>query len=160
MIDFKSEVLKIKDQMLQDIKDLCAIPSMQDDSTVALFAPYGAANRKALDAMLEIGRRDGFEVQDVDGHAGHIDIGSGEETLGILGHLDVVPVNEAGWDTNPFEVVIKDGKLDSVPLEDVVGNNKVVGAVSGNTPESNLRKVTMDDELVKTARAIGINLGD
>ena len=111
MIDFKSEVLKIKDQMLQDIKDLCAIPSMQDDSTVALFAPYGAANRKALDAMLEIGRRDGFEVQNVDGHAGHIDIGSGEETLGILGHLDVVPVNEAGWDTNPFEVVIKDGKL-------------------------------------------------
>ena len=56
--------------------------------------------------------------------------------------------------------VIKNGKLDSVPLEDVVGNNTKIGAVSGNTPESNLRKVTMDDELVKTARAIGINLGD
>ena len=56
--------------------------------------------------------------------------------------------------------VIKDGKLNCVPLEDVVGNNKKIGAVSGNTPESNLRKVTMDDELVKTARAIGINLGD
>lgn len=56
--------------------------------------------------------------------------------------------------------VIKDGRLNSVPLEDVVGNNTKVGAVSGNTPESNLRKVTMDDELVKTARAIGINLGD
>ncbi len=56
--------------------------------------------------------------------------------------------------------VIKNGKLNSVPLEDVVGNNKTIGAVSGNTPESNLRKITMDDELVKTARAIGINLGD
>ena len=56
--------------------------------------------------------------------------------------------------------VIKNGKLDSVSLEDVVGNNTKVGAVSGNTPESNLRKVTMDDELVKTARYIGINLGD
>ena len=56
--------------------------------------------------------------------------------------------------------VIKDGKLNCVPLEDVVGNNTKIGAVSGNTPESNLRKVTMDDELVKTARAIGINLGD
>ena len=56
--------------------------------------------------------------------------------------------------------VIKNGKLDSVPLEDVVGNNKKIGAVSGNTKESNLRKITMDDELVKTARAIGINLGD
>ena len=56
--------------------------------------------------------------------------------------------------------VIKDGKLNSVPLEEVVGNNTKIGAVSGNTTESNLRKVTMDDELVKTARAIGINLGD
>jgi len=56
--------------------------------------------------------------------------------------------------------VIKNGKLDSVPLEDVVGDNKEIGAVSGNTPESNLRKVTLDDDLVKTARNIGISLGD
>ena len=56
--------------------------------------------------------------------------------------------------------VIKNGRLDSVPLEDVVGENKVIGAVSGNTPESNLKRVNMDDDLVKTARSIGINLGD
>ena len=56
--------------------------------------------------------------------------------------------------------VIKNGKLDSVSLEDVVGNNTKIGAVSGNTAESNLRKVTMEDDLVKTARDIGICLGD
>ena len=56
--------------------------------------------------------------------------------------------------------VIKDGRLSSVPLEEVVGNNKVIGAVSGNTPESNIRRVIMDHDLVKTARHIGINLGD
>ena len=56
--------------------------------------------------------------------------------------------------------VMKDGKLDSVPLEDVVGENKKIGAVSGNTKESNIRKVTMDHDLVKTARSIGICLGD
>ena len=56
--------------------------------------------------------------------------------------------------------VLKNGKLDSVSLEDVVGNNTKIGAVSGNTAESNLRKVTMDDDLVKTARDIGICLGD
>ena len=56
--------------------------------------------------------------------------------------------------------VIKNGRLDCVPLEDVVGNNKVIGAVSGNTAESNIRKVNMDDDLVKTARNIGICLGD
>ena len=57
-------------------------------------------------------------------------------------------------------VVINNGKLASAALEDVVGNNTKIGAVSGNTAESNLRKVTMDDDLVKTARDIGINLGD
>ena len=56
--------------------------------------------------------------------------------------------------------VIKDGKVDSVSLEDVVGENKKIGAVSGNTKESNIRKVTMDHDLVKTARSIGICLGD
>ncbi len=56
--------------------------------------------------------------------------------------------------------VIKDGRLDYVPLEEVVGNNKEIGAVSGNTAESNIRRVNMDHDLVKTARHIGINLGD
>ena len=57
-------------------------------------------------------------------------------------------------------VVIKNGRLDSVSLEDVVGQNTQIGAVSGNTQESNIRKVTMEDDLVKTARNLGINLGD
>ena len=56
--------------------------------------------------------------------------------------------------------IIKNGKLDSISLEEVVGKNKTIGAVSGNTEESNLRKVTMDDDLIKTARDVGINLGD
>jgi len=56
--------------------------------------------------------------------------------------------------------VIKDGKLNYVSLEDVVGQNTKIGAVSGNTAESNIRRVTMDHDLVKTARNIGICLGD
>lgn len=56
--------------------------------------------------------------------------------------------------------VLKNGRLDAVSLEDVVGNNKVIGAVSGNTAESNIRKVTMDHDLMKTARNIGISFGD
>ena len=56
--------------------------------------------------------------------------------------------------------VIKNGKLSSVSLEDLVGKNTKIGAVSGNTAVSNIRKVSMDDDLVKTARDIGICLGD
>ena len=56
--------------------------------------------------------------------------------------------------------IIKNGKLDYISLEKVVGKNTKIGAVSGNTEESNLRKVAMDDDLIRTARNIGINLGD
>lgn len=56
--------------------------------------------------------------------------------------------------------VVKDGKMNYASLEDVVGDNIEIGAVSGNTKESNIRKVNLDHELVKTARSIGICLGD
>ena len=57
-------------------------------------------------------------------------------------------------------VTYRDGKMGYVSLEDVVGNNKVVGAASGNTKESNIRKVTLDDDLVRVARDLGMCLGD
>ena len=56
--------------------------------------------------------------------------------------------------------VVKNGKLDCVPLEEVVGNNKEIGAVEGGTEESNMKVITMDHDLVKTARNVGICLGD
>lgn len=57
-------------------------------------------------------------------------------------------------------VTYKNGKMGYVTLEEVVGNNKVVGAASGNTKESNIRKIKMDDDLIKIARDLGICLGD
>ena len=57
-------------------------------------------------------------------------------------------------------VTYKDGKMGYVSLEDVVGNNKVIGAASGNTKESNIRKIQMDDDLVRVARDLGMCLGD
>ena len=57
-------------------------------------------------------------------------------------------------------VTYKGGEFGYVTLEDVVGNNKKVGAASGNTAESNIRKITMDHSLIKTAKNIGICLGE
>ena len=57
-------------------------------------------------------------------------------------------------------VTYKKGEMSYVTLEEVVGANKVVGAASGNTKESNIRKIQMDDDLIKGARDLGICLGD
>ncbi|MGC3161654.1 M20/M25/M40 family metallo-hydrolase, partial [Enterococcus faecalis] len=54
------------------------------------------------------GLRDGFTEKNVDNYGGHIEIGEGDETLGIFGHMDVVPAGD-GWETDPYEPVIKDG---------------------------------------------------
>ena len=57
-------------------------------------------------------------------------------------------------------VTYKNGRMGHVSLDEVVGNNKVVGAASGNTKESNIRKVQMDDDLIQIARDLGMCLGD
>ena len=61
-----------------------------------------------------------------------------------------------------FNVLVnyRDGKMGYVSLEEVVGKNKEIGAASGNTKESNIRKIKMDDDLIKTARSLGISLGN
>lgn len=111
MIDFKEEVLKIKEDMIADIQTICRIPSVLDPDTAKENQPFGQGCRDALDCMLSFGKRDGFEVKDVDGYAGHIDIGEGDEVIGVLGHLDVVPVNEEGWIYPPFSCTLHDGVL-------------------------------------------------
>ncbi|MDD8049631.1 MAG: dipeptidase PepV [Thomasclavelia sp.] len=109
MYDFKKEVDAIEQDMLKDIESLVNINSVYDENTTNENAPYGAGCRKALDKMLELGKRDGFKVDETDGYAGSIEIGEGDQTFGILGHLDVVPVNNVGWNTDPFIMKNKDG---------------------------------------------------
>lgn len=111
MYDFVEEVNKRKDDLIKDIIELCKVPSVLDKSSATKEMPFGINCNKALEKMLEYGKRDGFIVENVDGYAGQIDIGEGNETLGILGHVDVVPVNKEGWNSDPFNPVIIDNVL-------------------------------------------------
>ena len=57
-------------------------------------------------------------------------------------------------------VTLQNGKLGYVPLEDVVGNNKEIGAPSGGTASTSIKTIKMDDDLIKVARSLDICLGD
>ena len=61
-----------------------------------------------LEYFLELGNKAGFITKNVDNYAGHLEYGEGEEILGILGHLDVVPVDKADWVSDPFKLSIRD----------------------------------------------------
>ena len=57
-------------------------------------------------------------------------------------------------------VTLQNGKLGHVALEDVIGENKEIGARSGGTAKTSIKTVKPDDDLIKVARDLGIALGD
>lgn len=108
-MDWQLEAEKRKDHMLKELQELIAIPSVLN-SDATPDAPFGKEVKRALDWFLEKGINNGYQVKNVDHIAGHLEIGQGDELLGILGHVDVVPTGE-GWTKDPFGGIIEDGKL-------------------------------------------------
>lgn len=109
-INWQSEIEKRKQYLLADTQNLLKIKSVLDEERHTKTAPFGEGVKAALDYMLELGASDGFTVKNVDHVAGHIEMGEGEELLGILCHVDVVPEGD-GWSSDPFGAEIHDGKI-------------------------------------------------
>ncbi|MDN6277296.1 MAG: dipeptidase PepV [Lactococcus lactis] len=113
-IDFKAEVEKRKDALMEDLFSLLRIDSAMDMEHADAENPFGPGPRKALDAFLKIAERDGYTTKNYDNYVGHFEYENGAsddaEVLGIIGHLDVVPAG-SGWDSNPFEPEIRNGNL-------------------------------------------------
>ena len=98
-----------RDELIENIRKWIAIPSVQG-APAGENAPFGKEVRRMLDTALEDGARFGFVVRDVDGYAGDISYGEGEQTMGMLAHLDVVPIGD-GWKHDPLGGEIENGRL-------------------------------------------------
>jgi succinyl-diaminopimelate desuccinylase len=107
---WQQETEKIKDTIIQKTQELLRIKSVLDEENATADAPLGKGIKEALDYMLELGKSDGFTVKNVENLAGHIEMGSGKEIVGILCHLDVVPEGD-GWSSDPYGAEIRDGKI-------------------------------------------------
>ncbi|MBQ6401409.1 MAG: dipeptidase PepV [Firmicutes bacterium] len=71
--------------------------------------PFGDAVQQAYEAMLEMAAEEGFFVCNLDNFGGHFDLpGKGDQLVGIVGHLDVVPEGD-NWDFPPYGGEITDG---------------------------------------------------
>ena len=110
-IDFDkidARVAELRDEMIRDVQKWVAVPSVQSEALEG--KPFGENNARMLDLALQTARAYGFETRNIDYYAGDITMGSGEQTMGMLAHLDVVPVGE-GWTHDPFGGEIVDGKI-------------------------------------------------
>jgi succinyl-diaminopimelate desuccinylase len=91
--------------------ELVRIPSVCDESAGGY--PFGPAIDQALRKALQIAGELGFRTRYGEGgYYGIAETGEGEEMVGILGHLDVVPVGNLGdWAHDPFDPRELDGML-------------------------------------------------
>ena len=101
----KQKVIEYTPELLRYLEELVSYPSVLNDDA----PPFGQANIDCLNHAMQIGRNLGFTSVNVDNYAGYIEIGKGEKLIGIVGHLDVVPVSDT-WKTDPFKMTLIDGK--------------------------------------------------
>lgn len=98
-----------KEEMIKNLQNLIKIPSVYENSSNPK-EPFGTNTVKALNYILDLGNKLGFKTKNIDNYCGYIEFGSGEELIGIIGHLDVVPEGE-NWTYPPFEGTIEDNKI-------------------------------------------------
>lgn len=110
MINWQEEAQKRSEELLTDLFGLLRIDSERDIEHNSTEFPLGEGPAQALKYVLSLAEKDGFKTKNVENVAGRIEFGAGDETLGILAHVDEVPAG-AGWKTDPFEPQIIDGKL-------------------------------------------------
>ena len=98
-----------REEMLRDIAALIRIPSEKGSPKPG--APFGELPAKALDAAGKMAEKMGFSVRNYGHYVMAVNLNDCPRQLDILAHLDVVPAGN-GWSvTQPFEPLIKDGRL-------------------------------------------------
>ncbi len=97
-----------REELIRTLQEWVRIPSLKAEP--AEGAPFGKEIRRMLDLAMKTCADMGFAVRDIDGYACDMTLGDGEDPIGVLGHLDVVPAG-AGWTRPPFGGEYEDGKV-------------------------------------------------
>ncbi|MHC5268166.1 M20 family metallopeptidase [Enterococcus sp. LJL98] len=110
-----------KKQAIQSLQRILQVPSYLQDAVEG--APFGQDILDALKETLTLFNEEGFTTFiDPDGYYGYAEIGEGEETFGVLCHLDVVPAGDLSlWHSPAFSGTIKDGILYGRGVQDDKG---------------------------------------
>ena len=97
------------EEYLTDLAKLIAVPSVANPGVAPGEFPFGEKSAEVLKTAKVLAESYGFTVENRDNFCLVTKVGSGEEKMGIFGHLDVVPVG-ADWSYPPFEMT-REGDL-------------------------------------------------
>lgn len=110
-------------ETIEKIQKIVRVDSVRDTDNAQEGAPFGPGVRESLDIFLGYAKELGMRTfADPQGRYGYAEIGpEGTEMIGILGHVDVVPVGElAQWTkAAPFSAeIIEDAIIGRGTLDD------------------------------------------
>ncbi|SHF04583.1 Sapep family Mn(2+)-dependent dipeptidase [Clostridium fallax] len=109
---------ELKEDIIEDIIEVVKIDSVESEAENGM--PFGRGVNNCLVKVLEIAHKLGFKTKNLDGYIGYAELGEGKDYIGVIGHLDVVPVGD-GWREPPFSGFIKDDKIYSRGILDNKG---------------------------------------
>lgn len=107
-MDIREEILNHQDELIDNLATLVSYESVQKEKEGD--APFGEALKDCLNEALEMGKEYGFKTCNLDNYCGYIEMGCGEDVIGILTHLDVVPAGD-GWKTEPYYATIMNDRI-------------------------------------------------
>lgn len=96
-------------ELIADVQELCRIKSVRGEAEPG--KPYGPGPYEALMRGMEICGRYGFQTTNYDNYVAAADLNDGPKQLDILAHMDVVAEGEGWTVTEPYNPIVKDGKI-------------------------------------------------
>lgn len=153
-MQYIEKIMENKDLQIQFLQELVSLKSVVDNPVMTKNGevfPFGKGVQDAFAYTRKKAEEMGFETADVDHYGGHIDFGQGEEIVGVLGHLDVVPEGD-GWSFDPYSGAVSDGYIygrgtldDKGPVAAVLFAMKALKD-SGYMPQKKIRLILGLDE--------------
>ena len=107
-MDIKKAIEAYKQDIIEDIRSLLAIKSVMGPASEG--KPFGDGPTEALNHALALGEKLGFKSKNLDNYCGYLEIGEGDELIGVLAHVDIVPEGD-NWKHDPYAGEIDDNKI-------------------------------------------------
>lgn len=114
--------IKYKDEIINTLGEMVAINTA--DKKYEGYKPYEDPDIISFGKLVERYASDfGLAYRNVDNRVFEVTLpatikSDSVETFGVYTHADIVPANPATWATDPFKIVIKDGKIYGRGTED------------------------------------------
>lgn len=111
-MDYKSFIEENFQAELDALRRIVSVKSVVEPEVTVdgELLPFGKGVHACFTETLKLAEELGFQVYNADNYGGHIELGEGEEVLGVLGHLDVVPEG-TGWSFDPYSAAVSDGYI-------------------------------------------------